>query len=231
MTIDITVHKNVLLNILKDIYTDSNIAPWLGFKGGTAVLLFYNLSRFSVDLDFDLLNETHQNQIFDTINEILKKYGTVKSRKKRYSLFFLLVYKNKAYGAQNIKVEINKRIFGSTYEVKHYLGIAMQVMVKEDIVANKLVAMHERMGSANRDIYDAWFFLSNYWPINKKIIEFRTGVPYTTFIQTCIADLDRMPDRGILAGLGELLNEKQKAWAKSKLRTDLIFLLKLLINA
>lgn len=230
MTIDITVHKNVLVNVLKDIYTDSLVAPWLGFKGGTAVLLFYDLSRFSVDLDFDLLDSAQEDTIFTAVHEILKKYGTVKAQKKRYSVFFLLSYNDKVYGAQNIKVEINKRVFGSRYEVKHFLGIAMQVMVKEDIAANKLVAMYERMGSANRDIYDTWFFLSNNWPINKNIIELRTNMPYATFLQTCINELEKMSDRGILAGLGELLNEKQKAWVKTKLRNDVIFLLKLAMN-
>lgn len=33
----------------------------LGFKVGTAPYLFYNLDRFSVDLDIDLLNTTKEN--------------------------------------------------------------------------------------------------------------------------------------------------------------------------
>ena len=43
MTLNTTTHKNILIKILKDIYTDSTIGPILGFKGGTAVYLFYNL--------------------------------------------------------------------------------------------------------------------------------------------------------------------------------------------
>ena len=46
MTLNTTTHKNILIKILKDIYTDSTIGPILGFKGGTAVYLFYNLNRF-----------------------------------------------------------------------------------------------------------------------------------------------------------------------------------------
>ena len=41
--------------ILKDIYADITINSLLGFKGGTCAYFFYNLPRFSVDLDFDLL--------------------------------------------------------------------------------------------------------------------------------------------------------------------------------
>ncbi len=42
MTLDINIHKNILLKILKDIYTDGSLGPVLGFKGGTSVYLFMN---------------------------------------------------------------------------------------------------------------------------------------------------------------------------------------------
>ena len=58
MPLDIATHKTVLFQILKDIYADTTLSPFLGFKGGTAALMFYGLNRFSVDLDFDLLDET-----------------------------------------------------------------------------------------------------------------------------------------------------------------------------
>lgn len=227
MTMDITIHKNILVQILKDIFTSTQIAPYLGFEGGTAVLLFYNLGRFSVDLDFDLLDAQKEDIVFDTINTILKKYGTVKTQKKRYSLFFLLSYNDKLDGAQNIKIEINKRSFGSRYEIKKYLGIAMRVMVKEDMVAHKLVAMHERIGKTNRDIFDVWFFFHNNWPVNTNIVELRTAMTYKDFLQVCSNDLEKMSNRNILNGIGELLSEKQKVWAKANLLPETIFLLKL----
>lgn len=230
MTLNITVHKNILIHILKDIFTNQFISQYLGFKGGTALLLFYNLTRFSVDLDFDLLNDNKEDDIFDIIQTLLKNYGHVKAQKKRYSLFFLLSYKEKLEGAQNIKIEINKRSFGSKYEIKHYLGIAMQVMVKEDMAAHKLVAMYERIGKANRDIFDVWFILKNNWVINKQIVEQRTNMSYKDFLQKSIDLLEAMNNRNILAGIGELLDAKQKVWAKSNLLPETIFLLKLALN-
>lgn len=41
-----------------------------------------------------------------------------------------------------------------------------------------------------------------------------------------IEQLEQMKNRYILDGLGELLTEPQKDWAKAKLRKDTIFLLK-----
>ena len=55
--IDINKHKYFLVQILKDIYSDIELANYLGFKGGTALMFFYDLPRFSVDLDFNLINE------------------------------------------------------------------------------------------------------------------------------------------------------------------------------
>jgi len=226
MTLNISVHKSILLQMLKDIYSDTSISPYLGFKGGTAAHIFYGLDRFSVDLDFDLLDETKENQVFSKIEKIAENYGQIKdARKKRFNLFFLLSYEE---SAQNIKVEINRRMFGSRYEIKTHMGISMLVMFKEDMFAHKLMAMHERMGKSNRDIFDVWFFLKNHWPINKKIVEERSGMTFAKLLDKCIVQLKKTTSRNILNGMGELLSEKQKCWAKANLVSDTIFLLKLI---
>ena len=231
MTLEVPTHRTILIHILKDVYTDADIGPMLGFKGGTAAYLFYNLNRFSVDLDFDLLDATKENLVFEKIKSILEVYGSVvEARKKRFSFFYLLSYNNKIQHAYNIKVEINRRNFGSRYEVKSYLGIPMKIMIREDMAAHKLVAMYERYGQTNRDIFDVWFFLKNNWPINVKIIETRTGLSVQQFLERCIDLLEKISDRGILSGIGELLDAKQKAWAKEKLRSETIFLLQLLLK-
>ena len=218
------VHKTVLLQILKDIYTDTSLGPVLGFKGGTAAHLFYDLGRFSVDLDFDLLREEREAFVFEKIEEILLGYGTIKEKyRKQHTLLFILSYDEKA---QNIKVEINRRSFGSRYEMKIYLGISMLVMVREDMFAHKLVAILERTKTANRDVYDIWYFLKNLWPINKEIVEKRTKMSFKDHLKRCIAFVESLSDRSILSGMGELLDEKEKAWAKAHLRRDTIFLLR-----
>lgn len=228
MTLNYGVHKNILVQILIDIYSDTTIAPYLGFKGGTAAYLFYGLDRYSVDLDIDVLDESKEDYIFEQVLKIIKKYGEVKeSEKKRYNLFFLLSYDNKEKNAQNVKIEINRRSFGSKYEVRAFNGVSMLVMNKEDMFAHKLVAMHERLGETNRDIFDVWFFSKNNWEINKEIVEKRVGMKYKEFLEVCIKELEDMDNNNILHGLGELVTEKQKAWVKSKLKIETIIQLKL----
>src|SRR3989338_7281901 len=247
-TFDTSVHKNILFQILKDIYSDTTIAPLLGFKGGTAALMFFELSRFSVDLDFDLLvpsgvegldpirnegsngaSESKEAYIFDRIEQIANKYGSIKEmERKRFNLLFVLSYEDKA---RKIKIEINRRAFGSRYELKTNLGVSMLVMVREDMFAHKLMAMHERMGKTSRDIYDVWFFLKSRFPVNKEIVEKRADISFPELVQKCIEQLDKMSNRNILGGLGDLLTDSQKDWARAKLRTDTIFLLKARIES
>ena len=172
MALDTAKHKNILVKILKDIYTDSTISTVLGFKGGTAATLFYGLDRFSVDLDFDLLDSGKEDYAFERVKEIMERHGKLKqARKKRFNLFYLLSYDEKDINAQNVKVEINRREFGSKYDVRSFLGISMQVMTKADMAAHKLCAMYERIGKTNRDIFDVQFILAHDWPVNRKIVE------------------------------------------------------------
>ena len=214
MPLDIATHRTILFQILKDIYTDAELAPYLGFKGGTAALMFYGLNRFSVDLDFDLLDPSKEDLVYPAISKLISHYGTVRiAQKKRFTLFWLLSYEVETH---NIKIEI-----------KNYLGVPMMVMVREDMFAHKLVAMHERIGKTSRDIYDVWFFLSERFPLNKIIVEQRSGIPFDEFVDSCVNKLEGLSNRRILDGVGELLSGSQKDWAKAKLKEEMISLLKL----
>ena len=226
MTLNYSKHKTILLQILKDIYSDTSIAPHLGFKGGTAAMMFYGLPRNSVDLDLDLLDESKEIEVFIKINEIVRDYGKVTdSSIQKSNLRNVISYDPKA---QNIKVEVNRRQFGSRYEIKTYLGISMLVMTREDMFAHKLMAMIERVGKTSRDIFDVQYFIKNNWPINKEIVEKRAGIHFKQALEKAISMLEKMNNKHILDGLGELLSEPQKDSARAKLKDDTIFLLKVM---
>ncbi|TRZ53304.1 nucleotidyl transferase AbiEii/AbiGii toxin family protein [bacterium] len=229
MTLDYPKHKTILLQMLKDIFSDTSIAPFLGFKGGTAALMFYGLDRNSVDIDLDLLDEKKEREVFEKIQKIAEGYGKiVDSKIKRFGLVTVIAYDTVS---QNIKIEVNHRNFGSKYELKTILGISMLVMVKEDMFANKLMALYERVGKTSRDVYDVYFFAKNNWSINKKIVELRSGISFAQTIEKCVELLEKMKDRHILDGLGEMLTDSQKDWARAKLKSDTIFLLKALLES
>lgn len=224
-------HQLIMGRILRDIYSDTRIAPLLGFKGGTCAYFFYGLPRFSVDLDFDLLqqeNELTQKLVFETVRNILERYGEIKnSRIKRYTIFFLLSYGDADH---NIKCEVNVRLLGPNikthYELKEYLGISMLVCKKEYLFVSKLIALTARSETAMRDIYDIWHFAKNNMGIDTEALEARTGKKTKEYLTDCIAAIEQIKDSEILWGLGELISEKEKAWIKTNLRKEAVFLLK-----
>ena len=215
-------HEIILKNILKDIYSDSLLAVALGFKGGTACYLFYDLPRFSTDLDFNLLNADQQNEIFEKLKSIAGKYGIIsEARMKRKTIFILLSYKK---GTQKIKMEISVRDYQDNFEIKNFLGISVLTMVKENMFAHKLVAAADRKKIANRDLFDLNYFFQKNWDINERIIKLRTGKNLKNYLQSLAEFIDeKVKENTILDGLGEVLSESQKDWTRGNLKKDLIF--------
>lgn len=224
-------HQLIMGQILKDIYDDISMSSLLGFKGGTCSYLFYDLPRFSVDLDFDLLvvNDENQKMVFEKVVKILKQYGEIKdSYIKRFTIFALLSYGDTDH---NVKVEINTRELvpkiRSLYEMKEYLGISMMVAKKELLFAGKLLALTLRSETAMRDVFDVHYFAKNNWSINQEVIQARTNITIKEYLQNCITFVEKIKDGRILNGLGEVIeSEKEKDWIKNHLKTDTIFMLK-----
>lgn len=222
--VNINKHKFFLTQILKDIYSDIELANCLGFKGGTALMFFYDLPRFSVDLDFNLLDLAKEKTVYEKVRKILLKYGKIfDEAMKFYGPIIVLDY---GVGERKLKIEISNRQWNNHYERKNLLGINMQVMVTPDMFAHKLCALLDRGELTNRDIFDSWFFMQKQTPINKEIVETRMEMPLADYIQKCIDHLESMSDRGILNGLGELMDEDMKKFVRAKLRTETISLLR-----
>lgn len=220
---DINKHKFFMMQILKDIYSDRELSVCLGFKGGTALMFFYNLPRFSVDLDFNLLDRSKEETVFGKMRRILLKYGKIDDEAmKFYGPIIVLDY---GAGERKLKVEISNREFDNHYEIKNLLGIEMKVMSLPDMFAHKLCALLDRSEVTNRDIFDCWFFLQRHTAVNANIVEQRTGKPLDEYLQMCIDQLEATSDKNMLNGLGELTDSKMKTFVRTKLRKETIQLL------
>jgi len=221
---DINRHKFFLVQILKDIYTDVELANYLGFKGGTALMFFYDLPRFSIDLDFDLLNADKEHLVFNKVRKIILKYGTIFDEAKKY--FGPLIVLDYGIGERKLKIEMSNRQFNNSYEIKNLLGFNVKVMTASDMFAHKLCALLDRSIITNRDIFDTWFFLQRQTPVNKSIVENRMGVPLTTYLENCINLIETMKGKRLPDGLGELMDADMKNFVKTKLLIETINLLK-----
>ena len=220
---DLNKHKFYMLQILKDIFSDAELADCLGFKGGTALMFFYDLPRFSVDLDFNLLDPSKEKQVYEKVRNILLKYGKIHDEAlKFFGAVFVLDY---GQNERKLKVEISNRQYDNHYEIKNLLGIEMRVLVRSDMFSHKLCALLDRTEITGRDIFDCWFFLNSHTPVNANIVESRMGMPLQDYLQHCIETLEQVSDKTIMNGLGELTDGEMKKFAKTKLRKETISLL------
>ena len=229
MRLDKTEHKKIMLNILADISTNSLLSSNLGFKGGTCCYFLYGLDRFSVDLDFDLLQEQKQDKILDELDKILKKYGEVKkqgnvfSRKVKYNI-----------DSSAVKIDISNRFDINklnTYNVQDIASsVPLHILNKQDIFAHKLVALKERYADktiyksiANRDLYDINFFFEQNWKFNSEIIKLRTGKKVIEYLDELKKFIEKKVDeKKILEGLGSLVDDKKRNWVKENLKKEVI---------
>lgn len=221
---DVNKHKFYLLQLLKDIYNDVELLSLLGFKGGTALMFFYDLPRFSVDLDFTLLDKSKEKFVYEKLRQLLLRHGKIADEAiKFYGLIVVLDY---GTHERKLKVEISNRQWNEQYEIKNLLGIHVKTMIASDMFAHKLCALLDRSELTNRDIFDSYFFMKKNTAINKTIVEMRMKMPLADYLQKCIDTLEAMSDKGILNGLGELMNDEMKKFVRTKLRSETIQLLK-----
>ncbi len=227
MKLDKDTHRKMMLRILSDISGNAFLVNNLGFKGGTACYFLYGLDRFSIDLDFDSLDEEKDELIKEELLKLLGKYGTVKTKtniKLKYSDQY-----------QSLKIDFSTRHKNNkknSYEVKEVVSrLPIKVLKKEDIFAHKLVALTNRGSSeagdqvvvANRDLYDINFFFKKMWDFNEDIILLYTGKKASEYLQYAIDFIEKnVNETNILDRIGELVDEKKRIWIKENLKKELL---------
>jgi len=217
-------HKYYMVQLLKDVYSDAELANCLGFKGGSALMFFHELPRFSVDLDFNLLIPEKYDAVYQKIRRIVLKYGKIHDEAKKFNGGIIVL----DYGIteRKLKVEFSNRQSEDEYEIQNLLGINVKTMMISDMFSNKLCALLNRTSVVNRDIFDCWFFMKRQISVNQKIVEQRMGKTLSDYLQDCIDEIENLPQKSLLDGLGELVSPEMKTFVRNKLRNETIFLLK-----
>lgn len=179
-----------MYHIVRDIFS-GEYRTNLAFKGGTLCYFLHKLDRFSTDLDIDLVRAVADEDVFlSYIETLVAKYGKVKEKtRKHFAFFFLLSY---GEADMNIKIEINTRIWTENqYEIVSFFGLDILAQERSTIFANTLVALTDRPSVVNRDIYDAYFFFQNMFPINEALIVERTGKNTQEYLKYLRAYLEK----------------------------------------
>lgn len=187
---DFVVREEYEILLLKEIF-ESEFGSSLVFKGGTALRLAYNSSRFSEDLDFTLIKKINRKKFLLFLQDLAKKYPVitaVETVDKFYTVFALVKIKEDYLERSfSIKIEVSKRE-GSFILDKDFsqqlirsevtpLSVLAQVASLERILEEKEDALKNR--KAARDVFDFWFinqllkkaFKSNFAGYNKEQVK------------------------------------------------------------
>ncbi len=216
--LDVNRHKFFLLQLLKEIYSDPELASSLAFKGGTALMLFHDLPRFSVDLDFNLTANSDEEVASAKLRAILVKHGTIRDEaRKRYGMLLVLNYED---DGRNLKVEVSNRSYPDEYELRDYLGVSMNVMRLEYMFTHKLMALLDRNALTNRDVFDCWFCMKQRLVLRKSILDLRLKGTFEDYMDKAIEAVIAISGNRILDGIGELLDPELKKWVKTDLTSE-----------
>ena len=193
-------HKLYMLRILKDVFNDPELSQILAFKGDASLMFFYQLPRFSVDLDFNLLDITQKEMAYQKLREIALKYGRIADEQLKHNDPLVVLDYEK--GEQNL-------------ELKNLAGTNIPVMVEPDMFAHKLCALLDRDGMTGHDVFDIHFFLSKQAPIHAGIVEQRMKKLFANYLDDCIAALQTVSTKELMQNVGEFIEGKLKQEMKS----------------
>ena len=218
-------HKLYMAQILSLVFKDKDLCNVLGFKGGTALMFFHNLPRFSTDLDFNLLDMSNQDVAYNKVRQILLRFGTIDDEAKKLNGPILVL--NYGKGERMLKVEISNRQYDNHYETKNLAGTDIRVLTIPDMFAHKLCAMGERLSP--RDVFDVWFFLQQmHANINENIINERTGKTVAEYAAWCSQRVREASPKLLMQGLGEVIDDtRTKNFVKTKLIEETVQALEL----
>ncbi len=175
--------KDYILEIL--LYLSSDFSRKLVFKGGTALYKFYNLNRFSEDIDFTLSSKRFD--IDSMINKIVRglsylgMHHTI-TEKIEYGNEITIrlnvrgpLYDGSKNSMSRVTINISRREKPILMEEKMLIpsyqeipSFRINILSPGEIAAEKIRCILTR--DKPRDIYDLWFLLKRGVSIDKDII-------------------------------------------------------------
>lgn len=183
------VHKSWMYRVLTAIADDVDLASLIFFKGGTCAAMRGFIDRFSIDLDFDLGDESQIQNVKRRLEKIFDELGLmIHDQSQNYPQYFLK-YPSPPGQRSTLKFDVNFPIpVSNDYEPVRFeeLDRILKTQTVETMFANKLVAVIGRFkknGSvAGRDLFDLHSFLLRGYAFKGEIIEELTGKNVAEYI-------------------------------------------------
>ena len=164
--------KDYLLELI--LYSAVDFGRWLVLKGGTALYKFYNLNRFSEDLDFDIIGRRFDPEV--VAGHILRNFERINISRTTYeredhhneiNIRFAIsgpLYDGSRASMSRITLNLSKRerptsvqnMFLTT-SYPEIPSFEFPVLCVEEIAAEKVRGVMTR--EKPRDVYDLWFLM------------------------------------------------------------------------
>jgi len=208
-------HQLVLKQLLRELFSDNELSAQLIFKGGTALMLFYGLPRFSTDLDFDI-RVSVEDIDFELLCVAVARHLIIRDSAAKENTY--LIEGSYSSGMQQVKIEVSRRRYPQTVALHGFLGKSIPLLSTDCLLAHKLCAITSRRILQNRDIYDADFMLKKNWEPNVEIIKLRSGLSLSGYYGELLKVTENPKiANNVMLGLGEVLGQEERQWVRKNL--------------
>jgi len=190
----------------------------IAFKGGTALKLFYDLPRYSEDIDYDSLPGVSPQELIGIIKGLCakKKWEITDDAVKFYTLLVELRFRGPDRNF-HIKIEISTREKELKTAILALRGVPVLTLEPSFLMTEKLLTFLDRQ--AGRDFFDSWFILKSAYPLDEAIIKTAFG-NRTKFFQAMLNAIKKADSKKMLRDTGKLLKEDYRNWIKTSFLAD-----------
>ncbi|MFZ7104333.1 MAG: nucleotidyl transferase AbiEii/AbiGii toxin family protein [Peptococcaceae bacterium] len=209
--------ENVIIEVVQAL-AKSEAGAQIAFKGGTALRLFYDLPRFSEDVDYDFLCGISADKLLTIIKDVFKKkkWEITDAAVKYHTVLSELRFPGPERNF-HVKIEISTRDKVLDTTILSLRGVAILTLEPSFLMTEKLLTFIERR--AGRDIFDAWFILKNGYPLKEAMIV-NTWGDELRFYQTILERINAANPQKIYRDTGKLLGHDHRNWMKTGFLDD-----------
>ena len=213
--------ENTIIEVVQAL-AKSMAGSHIAFKGGTALKLFYDLPRYSEDIDYDSLpGVSPQDTPQELINIIKglcakKKWEITDDAVKFYTLLVELRFRGPDRNF-HIKIEISTREKELKTAILSLRGVPVVTLEPSFLMTEKLLSFLDRQ--AGRDFFDSWFILKSAYPLDEAIIKAAFG-NRAEFFEAMLNTIKKADSKKILRDTGKLLKQDYRNWIKTSFLFD-----------
>ena len=209
--------ENVIIEVVQAL-SKSRAGSNIAFKGGTALKLFYDLPRYSEDIDYDSLAGVNPQELVGIIKGVCekKKWEITDDAVKFYTLLVELRFRGPDRNF-HIKIEISTREKELKTAMLSLRGVPVLTLEPSFLMTEKLITFLDR--KAGRDFFDSWFILNNAYPLDEAMIKSAFG-NRSEFFQAMLNTIKETDPKKILRDTGKLLKQDYRNWIRTSFLAD-----------